>query len=197
LQNTLPCEFSHRKMLPMHRELTPSSYEIDKLKHSSVLLLIFRENNEHFILLIKRTLHMKHHAGQIAFPGGRIEVGESALETALRETYEEIGIDKNRITILGSLSDIYVQVSQFVIHPFVGWIDNKSNIIIDKNEVEKVVYFPIVALNNEIEEVELETISGILKVPCIKHENEIIWGATSMILAEFKDVMANYSITLR
>jgi len=132
---------------------------------------------------------MKHHAGQIALPGGRIEKGETALETALRETWEEIGITGDQIEILGSLSEIYVQVSRFQIHPFVGWLDKKPGFVINKYEVEKMIYFPLKNMKNSFAEVELETITGTLKVPCFKFEDEIIWGATAMILSEFADVL--------
>ena len=127
---------------------------------------------------------MKHHAGQIALPGGRIEKGETALETALRETWEEIGITSDQIVILGSLSEIYVQVSRFQIHPFVGWLDKKPEFVINENEVEKTISFPLKLTTNSFEEVELETLTGTLKVPCFRFEDEIIWGATAMILSE-------------
>jgi len=135
---------------------------------------------------------MKHHAGQIALPGGRIEKGETALETAFRETWEEIGITRDKIEIIGSLSELYVQVSRFQIQPFVGWLDKKPEFIINKNEVEKTISFPLKNMKNAFDEVELNTISGRLKVPCVLFEGEIIWGATAMILSEFYDVLRPY-----
>lgn len=188
LQRTLPGALSHRKMLPPNRPLTAVSHP-DNIKHSSVLLLLFEKKKELFVCLIKRPGHMKYHAGQIAFPGGRIEKGETALETALRETHEEIGILSEQITILGSLSELYVGVSKFLIHPFVGWLNQKPEFIINHNEVEKIVIFPLMRFCNTFEEEELETVSGKLKVPCIHYNNEIIWGATAMILSEFYDIL--------
>ena len=135
---------------------------------------------------------MKHHAGQIALPGGRIEKGETEIETALRETYEEIGIQLNQIEILGSLSELYVEVSQFQIHPFVGWLDEKPKFNINRNEVEKIVLLPLASFKSPFDEVELETISGKLNVPCVKYNGEIIWGATAMILSEFLDLINQY-----
>ena len=191
LQKTLPGAKSHRKMLPPNRPLTAAAQNRDTIKHSSVLLLLFEENNELYACLIKRPTHMKYHAGQIAFPGGRIEKGETALETALRETHEEIGISSEQITILGSLSELYVPVSKFLIHPFVGWITQKPEFIINHDEVEKTVIFPLMRFSNTCEEEELETVSGKLKVPCIHYNGEIIWGATAMILSEFYDILNN------
>lgn len=195
LSQTLPGSVSHKKMLPLNRILTASSEEQKSIKHSSVLLLLFVEKNELHAILIKRPEHMKHHAGQIALPGGRIEKGETALETALRETAEEIGISSIQIEILGSLSELYVQVSRFQIHPFVGWLNKKPEFVINKNEVEKTISFPVKLIKNVIDEVELNTVSGLLKVPCIQFEEEIIWGATAMILLEFYDAIRPYLIT--
>ena len=189
LSQSLPGSVSHRKMLPNNRELSANPEELKTVKHSSVLLLLFIENNELNVCLIKRTAHMKHHASQIGLPGGRIEKGETALETAFRETWEEIGISRKKIEILGSLSELYVQVSGFQIHPFVGWLNKKPEFIVNKNEVEKTISFPLKLITNSIEEVEMNTISGQLKVPCIRFEDEIIWGATAMILLEFADVL--------
>ena len=188
LAKTLPGSVSHKKMLPPNRELTFAQDEKSKVKKSSVLFLLFEENNELFVCFIKRPMHMKYHPGQIAMPGGRIEDGETALETALRETQEEIGIPKKDIEILGQLSDLYVNVSRFLIHPFVGWLNIKPQFILNKNEVEKIVLFPLLNYKNAFEDVELKTVTGNLFVPCIKFEEEIIWGATAMILAEFYDL---------
>ncbi len=192
LYQTLPGSVSHQKMLPLNRTLNVCDEDQKSIKHSSVLLLLFTENNDLNAILIKRPEHMKHHAGQIALPGGRIEIGETPFETALRETWEEIGITPDQIEILGSLSTLYVQVSRFKIHPVVGWLDKKPEFIINKNEVEKTITFPVKLIKNSFDEVELNTISGLLKVPCIQFDGEIIWGATAMILSEFYDATMPY-----
>jgi 8-oxo-dGTP pyrophosphatase MutT (NUDIX family) len=189
LQQPLPGEISHIKMLPASRKLKAEIQELENAKHSGVMLLLFTSENELHALLIKRTEHMKHHAGQVAMPGGRVEPGETALESALRETWEEIGIDSTSIKILGVLSDLYVQVSRFLIHPFVGWIEDINALKINKNEVEKIIAFPLKTMFQEIDETNIETVTGTIKVPCFKFENEIIWGATSMILMEFCDLI--------
>ena len=131
---------------------------------------------------------MKFHPGQIALPGGQIENGETELQTALRETKEEIGISAEKIDILGSLSELYVNISDFLIHPFVGWLKSKPNFTPNKNEVEKIVLFPVSMYQHTFDQTELYTDNGKLIIPCVKFENEIIWGATAMILAEFYDV---------
>lgn len=189
LHGILPGAISHLKMLPPGRVVKAAPSDKNRIKQSSVLLLLFQEKNELMVCLIKRPWHMKHHAGQIALPGGRLELGETALETAFRETFEEIGIPASQINILGSLSDFYVEVSRFQIHPFVGWLNTKPTFKLNKFEVEKTILFPIRKFKTPFNEVILETVSGKLNVPCIQFENEIIWGATAMILSEFSDVL--------
>jgi len=73
----------------------------------------------------------------------------------------------------------------------VGWLKEKPNFTINKNEVEKIILFPLLTYRNCFEDVDLETVSGKLNVPCIKFHREIIWGATAMILAEFYDILPN------
>ncbi len=189
LSQKLPGTVSHKKALPKNRALTADTKQLHKVKNSSVLLLLYIEDNELTACLIKRPVHMKHHAGQIALPGGRIEKGETALDTSLRETWEEIGIVANEIEILGSLSELYVEVSRFMIHPFVGWLKQKPAFHINPNEVEKVILFPLKYFTDIFDEIELETVKGKLSVPCIKFAGEIIWGATAMVLSEFYDVI--------
>jgi 8-oxo-dGTP pyrophosphatase MutT (NUDIX family) len=189
LSQSLPADESHTKMLPVNRRLTGSAEELAIAIKSSVLLLVTKQNQQWMALLIKRPAHMKNHAGQIALPGGRIETGESPIETALRETWEEIGASADNIEILGQLSDLYIHVSKFLIFPFVGYINDFKDFKVNKNEVEKTIAFPLRLMESEITETTLQTHSGWLNVPCIKFEGEIIWGATSMILTEFSDAV--------
>lgn len=191
MRQELPGAVSHKKMLPPNRVLKPAPADRSRVKRSSVLLLLFEEGDELMAVLIKRPGHMKHHAGQVALPGGRIENGETPAETALRETHEEIGVEPGEVTILGSLSEFYVEVSRFQIHPVVGWLDKRPSFRLNHGEVEKTILFPICKFETPFNEIELETLTGKLKVPCIKYDNEIIWGATAMILAEFKDLLAS------
>jgi len=190
LQEDLPGQSAHYKLLPPGRILKAAPEDKCHVKDSSVLLLLFNDHNELHVLLIKRPGHMKHHAGQIALPGGRIESGESAEQTAIRETFEEIGIPADQIEILGKLSEFYVEVSRFQIHPIVGWLRSIPNLDINPNEVEKVFCFPIDKFTPPYDSIELETITGRLDVPCIKYNEEIIWGATAMILSEFYELLA-------
>ena len=144
------------------------------------------------ILLTKRREDLPEHAGQIAFPGGRQEGYESLVETALRETEEEIGIAANSVHVIGALTPIYIDVSNYCVHPFVGVIDRVPPIFnIQEDEVQKVLQLPIAQLaspNNQRR--EMRTIRGhSMEVPFFDVDQEIVWGATAMILAELLMIM--------
>lgn len=192
LQEKLPGETSHEKMLPPGRKLKATPSDLKQIKYSSVMVLLFQEEKELMVTLIKRPKHMKHHAGQIAIPGGRIETNETAVETALRETREEIGIYSNQIEVLGQLSKLYVEVSSFQIQPFVGWLKQRPTINNCPNEVEKTLFFPIRKLKTPHDTIELDTLTGKLLVPAVHFEGEIIWGATAMILSELYDLIESH-----
>ncbi len=190
LKRDLPGVRSHMKLIPPGRELTVKEEHQNLIKYSSVLFLLFPIDGKIYTCLTKRNAKMKSHPGQISFPGGKIEAGETAIETALRESEEEVGIIPSEVEILGRLSELYVPVSKFSIAPFVGWIDHKPNFILNEEEAEKIILFPIedFAKNPKLDEIELETVTGPLEVPYYAFENEIIWGATAMILTEFVDL---------
>ena len=196
LRNRLPGRASHLKMLPPGRSLNFFPGEEKSIRKSSVLFLLFRESEELYTILIRRPAHMKHHPGQIGLPGGRMEPSDrNVAETALRETHEELGIDPSLIEILGNLSELFISVSRFLIYPVVGWTGQRPEYTVNTHEVEKVIFLPLkhLILRPFSDVTNVETSSGILKVPCIKYDGEIIWGATAMILSEFTDLLKDNS----
>jgi 8-oxo-dGTP pyrophosphatase MutT (NUDIX family) len=194
LSGRLRGEESHRKMMPPYRQHGFSTRKRQVLRPSSVLLLLFPDGGVLYTILIKRPMTMKHHAGQIAFPGGRIDAGESALEAAFRETEEEIGIEPDRIELLGSLSELVVDASGYLIHPFVGWLPDVPRFCLNRDEVERVILFPVLNAMERRGEVEMETFYGQLTVPCYRIDGDVVWGATSMILTEFLDLLDGHGL---
>ena len=157
-------------------------------RKGGVLLLLYYSDNELNIALIKRAKDGGVHSGQIAFPGGKHEQEDSSIiETALRETNEEIGVNKNSIEVLGTLTNLYIPVSNYNVYPTVGFCNTEPKFTINKSEVEKMILLP---LNNFI---KLENIkSGKITVKnqeietkFYKINDQIIWGATAMIISEF------------
>ena len=195
LKAELPGKKSHLKMVPPGRELVVNYQDIDLVRYSSVLLLLFPEDGQIYTCLIKRNASMRHHPGQISFRGGKIEEGESPEITALREAQEEIGISPLDVQLLGRLSELYVSASRYTIFPYVGWMDYKPDFSLNEAEAEKLLLLPVQQFQKrlEIRQALMITSLGIMEVPCYLFEEEIIWGATAMILTEFFDLIGESS----
>lgn len=188
LNRELPGVAAQKKMLPEGREIKPKS---NRVKESAVLLLIYPADDSLYLCLTKRNLKLKHHPGQISFPGGKCESNETPIQTALRETFEEIGIEQKHIEVLGKLTEVYVSVSNFNIHPFVAYIDHTPSFIIDAQEVADVIPLKIDDVTNEKNHTTttVSTSIGPMQVPCYLIDNHIIWGATSMMIAELEAIL--------
>ena len=177
-------------MLPPGRTLQHPS-EQGHYHESAVLILLFPSEGQLYICLIRRPTTMKNHAGQIAFPGGRKEKDDKDLiYTALREAEEEIGLGRESAEILGLLSPVYVQVSDFLITPVVGWMAHIPKIRMDSREVDEVIYISLEALTDPANlcEREKETLTGRIAVPGYEIDGNFIWGATAMMLAELVEL---------
>ena len=158
---------------------------------SSVLILLFEENNSfNFILTLKST-KVETHKGQISLPGGVQEKNESLKETALRETKEEIGALPKTIEIIGELSYVNIPFSGYKVHPYVRWASAPPKLIPDAHEVERIIIVPVNELIDEKNQTQKKTILRGMPVtmPYFSLKEEIVWGATSMILSEFKQII--------
>jgi ADP-ribose pyrophosphatase len=201
LLGELPGGKAHLKMLPPGRRLNTTGDDISRVKQSSVLVLLFPCDGQLCTCLTRRSNTMKHHPGQISFPGGRAEEGEKSPEiTALREANEEVGIDPEKVEILGHLSSLFVEVSGFRIYPCLAWADEKPEFISNSDEVEEIILFPIgdFVVNEIISETEVQTVTGILKVNYYPFSGNLIWGATAMIISELIEILKAYhSVTVK
>ena len=161
------------------------------VKLSAVLILLFFENDDWNFFLTKRSQNVNNHKGQISLPGGVHEENESLQETAIRETEEEIGIPSQDIQLIGSLSPFYVPVSNFKISPFVGWMEKKPKVKAFDREVEKVFSISINKFILEsTQKIKYDKLNGeMVKIPYFDIDNEMVWGATSIILSEFKNII--------
>jgi len=190
LKRELPGERAHRLMLPHGRELYPAAGNNNVIQ-SSVLLLLFPYNEKIHTCLIRRPFSMRNHGGQIAFPGGRKEPRDiDLIETALRESFEEIGTDSRQIEIIGALTPLYVNVSNFTINPFIGWSEIMPHFRIDRCEVDEIFIVPIEKFvhhtANQLRAVT--TTNGTFEVPGFYIDQLFVWGATAMIISEFNEV---------
>ncbi len=197
LKSQLPGLNSHLKMTPKileksFRDLTPKS----NAKHNAVLIPLIINNNDLDIILTLRSNKLKSHSGQISFPGGRIEKNEKPDEASLRETYEEIGIQPEKINLIGSLSNLYVPPSNNIIHSFVGVINDLPEFRINHNEVEDCFTMPLnyflISQNCHSKQQILD--GKEVEVPYWNvNKPAILWGATSMILRELLDLYEEYN----
>ena len=148
-------------------------------------------NHEPTLILIERPLTMRKHAGQIAFPGGKKDEGDQDLiETALRESYEEIGVNPEKINSIGNLSVVYIPVSNYLVHSFVFTHDEKPDLHLNPDEVSQILEVKLSELLNpeskSVSDIELQNGIKIKNAPCFSIQNKIIWGATSLLLNELK-----------
>ncbi|HSH50364.1 MAG TPA: CoA pyrophosphatase, partial [Bacteroidales bacterium] len=142
----LPGEMAQNKMAPKIRRHFKT---FSKRRNAGILILLFAKNNQLYTVCIKRTEYNGAHSGQISFPGGKFEPGDQTLEqTALRESKEEIGIDPEKVSVLGKLTPLYIPVSNFYVLPFVGFYASAPKFNREPDEVEKIIEIPLSDLLN-------------------------------------------------
>ena len=196
LQKPLPGEDAQFIMAPLQRKKGVSSKEKQKAKIASVLILFYPYHESVFVPLILRTSYEGTHSSQVSFPGGQFDPQDEHPETtALRETEEEIGINREKINLIGKLTPIYITPSNFLVHPFVGFANERLDFSIDKTEVEKLLEIDIYDLIDD-SKIKIKQIihrrTGTLKdTPYFDIQNQIIWGATAMIISELKIILEN------
>ena len=153
LRIDLPGKNAQRKMMITPNRF-PTKNQEDEGIPASVLLLLYPFDGGWFFFLTKRSQDVEHHKGQISFPGGVVEENESKMNAAIREANEEIGVDKDVIKIIGSLTPFYIPVSNFHIFPYVGWTEKKPHTKVQNTEVKRVFS---VSINDLVLERNLKT----------------------------------------
>ena len=191
ITNDLPGEESQQKMRVNYDQSVKLPFSKNNSTPAAVLILLYLEDNEIYFFLTKRTDELENHKGQISLPGGTQEKNEKLIDTALRETQEEIGINKTSISIIGTITPLFVPVTGFMIYPFIGYSLNKLDPKPDPVEVAAIFSVNISdLLNKENRTTEQRNIRGYdVQVPYFKLNDYQVWGATSMILSEFRDLI--------
>lgn len=191
----LPSISSHVKMAPLERVkmMEENSYNLSSVRKAAVMMLFYPKNDITHLLLIVRNSYPGVHSSQIAFPGGKVEEIDFDLkQTALRETYEEIGIHPNDIDVIRDFSSIYIPPSNFLVYPFLGISQVELTFTLQEEEVAGIIELPLSALlDDTIMSIKnLETsYSKLIEVPVFQIEEHTVWGATAMMLSELKDVL--------
>ncbi|AZB30535.1 MULTISPECIES: NUDIX hydrolase [Chryseobacterium] len=162
-------------------------------KFAAVNIVLYLKDNEwYFPLIVRSTNERDRHSGQISLPGGkREELDKDFAETAIRETSEEIGIEKHYVRMIRELSPIYIPPSNFYVYPFISYTKKNPEFILQQSEAVEVIEFPITSFLNLPDSPEIMALPGAggHEVPVINFNGYIIWGATAMILSEFSQLI--------
>ncbi|MCF8224366.1 MAG: CoA pyrophosphatase [Bacteroidales bacterium] len=185
LREELPGQPAQLTMAPVSRI---SYSENENCKNAAVMLLLYPDQQVIRTVFIKRNEYDGPHSGQVSFPGGMYEEPDEDLaRTAIRETSEETGIPEPSIELLGLLTPLYIPVSGICVHPYIGWAENPL-FNPDRNEVQYLIC-PVIAdlFDPSNRKTGIFNRRGSrIKTPYFDIEGEMIWGATAMILNEFK-----------
>jgi len=176
------------------------SYSEEKIKslnpkNAAVLALFYPDQlgKTHFLLTLRASYNGTH-SSQISFPGGKYDMNDISLKnTALRETYEEVGISINNVSIFKQMTDVFIPPSNFLVTPFLGYLNESPTFKIN-HEVEEIIS---ISLNDLLDESSISstTLSTSyaknIKVPCFLLNSYVVWGATAMMLNEIKKLLNN------
>lgn len=154
---------------------------------AAVLLALYGWPDEPGLIFTERRADLRRHAGEISFPGGRQDPGDSDLAaTALREAQEEIALDPAAVELTGALAPVSTFVTGYRVHPFVGAVPNPADLELQPNptEVETVLTFTLEKLREGYEMRRLVRRGVPIHTPTYEVEGQLIWGATARILGD-------------
>lgn len=165
------------------RPLLPS---FPNARPSAVLVLLHDGEAGPEVLLTRRSWELRHHRGEVSFPGGRMDPGESPLDTALREAHEEVGLDPDLVDVHGELEHLNTVVSRSYIVPKVATIGHVPELEAHEPEVERVMWVPLSELTRaDTYHSEVWGVSGVERTLHFFHlDDETIWGATGHMLVD-------------
>lgn len=161
-------------------------------RNSAVLIPLFERNSETHVVLTTRSVKLRSHTGEVSFPGGRQDDGETLEVTALREAEEEIALDRRHVEIVGELDRLSTFSSKSAIHPFVGRIDDLPDLVANPDEVDRILLVPFSELISPDVYREERWSSGVYGHERAMHFFELVgdtvWGATAAMLHQLLDV---------
>lgn len=181
------------RMAPPHRSgMDGAVSSIPLARQSAVLIYLFPQQADWNIVLMKRPEYDGAHGGQVSIPGGRLERSENHRQAALREFSEETGVPVDSKRLLGQLSDLFIPASNFLVRPFVAYAGERPAYAPDPVEVEKIIELPISSLlhDGSVKRGRVYLSSGVaVEAPFFGVQGHAVWGATAMILSEFKALL--------
>lgn len=193
----LPAKEAHFKMVPFERLESLKNQNLDSIspRNAAVMMLLYPKNGRTHLVLIVRNSYEGFHSAQIALPGGKYEtIDHTYANTALRETQEELGVPPENIKIIRPFTNLYIQVSNFMVYPFLGICKEEIVFVPDGNEVVNIIELPLNDfLNDDLIVTTFMTTSYAknIEIPAFNIKGHIVWGATAMMLNELKEVLKN------
>ncbi|EMR03661.1 NUDIX hydrolase [Cesiribacter andamanensis] len=190
LQEPLPGIQAQARMTPeLDRDVRFKIKARPDARRGSVLLLLYPQGGSFWFPLMQRPTYEGHHSGQVSLPGGKSEPGDpDRIYTALRETQEEMGIPMEQVQVLGTLSELYIPPSNFVVLPVIGYLPVQPLFVPDPLEVEQVLEVPLKDLLEENLIKFTDAPPGArfrIQTPYYPLQERVVWGATAMMLSEF------------
>ncbi|MCX6283043.1 MAG: CoA pyrophosphatase [Bacteroidetes bacterium] len=171
--------------------------KLSSAKPSGVLILLYPYKEDIYFVLMKRPDYTGVHSGQISLPGGKFEnTDRDLIKTAVREAKEEVGIDPSAVNIMGILTPLYIPPSNYIVTPVIAWSDQRPKFKKEPREVDEIIE---VSLADFLDDKNVQTkrvklfIGLSADFPCYYINRNIIWGATAMILSEFRELLKELS----
>lgn len=194
LSQPLPGETAQYKMAPTYRpRIDWETIHAQNPRIGGVMILLYEKQDEWFTVFTQRRKYEGVHSGQMSFPGGKKDdTDKDIIHTAVRETEEEVGIHQSSIEIVGALSKLYIPPSNFLVHPVIAHLHGDKQFKAQEREVEEIVEIPLSFFLDagNVQETEIALQNNLnTKVPAFVYNKHIIWGATAIILSEFREVI--------
>lgn len=192
--------YHHCRLIPNEQDFpaTATYTAVETQRNAAVLVVLVERDHGLNVVLTRRAAHLKHHAGQISFPGGKYEITDIDLQhTALRETQEEIGLSLTRSDVVGAIGN-YSTISGFSVTPYIAITDDIPPLQIDTNEVEYAFEVPLahcLAPQNLLSH-PVTRFDQTYQVYFIPWENTYIWGATAGILKNLSNHILDNTFTV-
>lgn len=198
VRDGVPGEKAHTEVMPANRLFTSQSLkQADKIRQSAVGVILYPTESSIHSVLIQRPHYDGTHSNQISFPGGKMDDADASLEqTARRECYEEVDLPIGTGVRIGELTNVYIPVSNFLVQPYVFFVDELPRLTPDSREVKSIISFDVFKL---IEEQTLKTTNIRIKqgfirknIPYYDINGHVVWGATAMMLSELKAILKQF-----
>lgn len=198
LRSGLPGEEAHAEVLPINRKYTSEALKLsDNIRQSAVGVLLYPKDSSIHSVLIQRPEYDGNHSNQLAFPGGKMDPGDPDLvHTARRECFEEVALPFGTGQHIGELTQVYIPVSNFLVQPYLFFMEELPPLIPDPREVKSIISFDIFELTRDelLKSTDIRLTQGLIRknIPYYDINGHVVWGATAMMLSELKAILKQF-----